>query len=92
MGGDAMGKVWGFLGQAKNRAILGWIGSGLAVAAAGAWAVVTFAFPDRPAASGTGVACAQQGIAAGRDASHNTVTVNGAGGAGSLACADAGRN
>lgn len=85
--------LWTFVGQERNRAVLGWVGSGLVVLATGLWAVITFAFPDKPSAPALPTtACAQQGIAAGRDAAHNSITINGTGGAaGSLACADAAR-
>src|SRR4051794_24728508 len=85
--------LWALIENPKRRAILSWIGSGVAVAAAGLWAVVTFAFPEKRAAPAPTVTCAQQGsIAAGRDASHNTITVTAAGTSnsmGSVACGDA---
>ncbi len=93
MGSSAGRRLWAFIGSPKNRAMLSWAGSGVAVAAAGIWAVVTFAFPEKKAPSAPTVACAQQGgVAAGRDASHNTVTVTTTGtgnSTGAIACADA---
>lgn len=93
MGGGAMRSLWAFIGNRKNRTILSWIGSGVAVVAAGLWAVVTFVFPDKEPSKAQTVACAQQGgVAAGRDASHNSVTVTMTGpgnSTGSVACADA---
>lgn len=86
MGGDGRG-VWTFLGQPKNRALLGWVGSGLAAAAAGLWAVVTFLSAPPSAPSRLRAASS---IVGGHDASHNTLTINGAAGGASSACADAG--
>ena len=89
MGNGAGRRLWAFIGSPKHRAMLSWVGSGVVVAAAGIWAVVTFVFPEK---SSPTVACAQQGsVAAGRDASHNTVTVTTTGtgnSTGAIACAD----
>jgi hypothetical protein len=69
--------MWAILSKAKNRAIL-------------SWAVLTYIWPahEKP-----GIVCAQQGsIAAGRNASGNTITNTFSGGAapsgslGSTAC------
>jgi hypothetical protein len=50
-----MQRLWSFLGRKRNRDVLAWIGSGLAVVAIGLWAVFTYAFPaGRPSAGATG--------------------------------------
>ena len=41
---------WGFIGNKRNREILGWLGGGLAVVAAAAWALVVYFFPPHTAA------------------------------------------
>ncbi len=67
-----MNAIWQFLQDRKNRVILGWVGGGVVVVAGGLWTVATFLLSDRAATT----ACAQQGgIAAGRDASGNTITI-----------------
>ena len=83
-----MGSVWAFIRKPNNQRVLSWLGGGGVVAAAGIWAVVTYIWPahDEPKP-----VCAQLGgVAAGRDASGNTVTYNGVAPAGSAAatCAD----
>ena len=91
-----MSSLWSFIANSKNQKTLAWLGSGLVVAAGGAWAVFTYVWPahegGRDAAT---VVCAQQGsVAAGRDASGNTVTFNGNAPSGpgpgsqSVSCAD----
>jgi hypothetical protein len=91
-----MGSLWSFIANSKNQKTLAWLGSGLVVAAGGAWAVFTHIWPAHDAARDAAtVVCAQQGsVAAGRDASGNTVTINGNAPAGSgsgsqsVSCAD----
>lgn len=91
-----MSSLWSFIANSKNQKTLGWLGSGLVVAAGGAWAVFTYVWPahDGAAHDTATVVCAQQGsVAAGRDASGNSVTINGnAPGSGpgsqSVSCAD----
>jgi hypothetical protein len=81
-----MGSLWSFIANSKNQKTLGWLGSGLVVAAGGAWAVFTYVWPahDGAAHDTATVVCAQQGsVAAGRDASGNTVNYNGNAPAGS---------
>jgi hypothetical protein len=71
--------LWSFLTNRKNQQTLSWLGGGLVVAATGIWALVTFFWPahEKPADQAA-IICAQQGgVAAGRDASHNTITING---------------
>jgi hypothetical protein len=74
-----MGGLWSFLSTSKNQKTLSWIGGGLVVVASGAWAVFTYLWPhEGPSAEGPKIVCAQPGgVAAGRDASGNTITVNG---------------
>jgi len=83
-----MSYIWDFVRKPSNQRLLSWLGGGGAVAAAGIWAVVIYIWPahDEPK-----VVCAQQGsVAAGRNASGNTVTYNGGAPAGGSAvtCAD----
>jgi hypothetical protein len=83
-----MGSVWTFMRKPSNQRLLSWLGGGGAVAAAGIWAVVTYLWPAHESPK---VVCAQQGgIAAGRDASSNTVNYNGGTpvGGGAATCAD----
>jgi hypothetical protein len=88
MEGAHMGSVWNFVRKPSNQRLLSWLGGGGAVAAAGIWAVVTYLWPAHESPKAV---CAQQGgIAAGRDASGNTVNYNGGAPAagGAAACAD----
>lgn len=80
-----MDSLWSFIAKSKNQKILSWLGGGLVVAAAGAWAVVTYVWPSHDAARDAAtVVCAQQGsVAAGRDASGNITNYNGNAPAGS---------
>jgi hypothetical protein len=83
-----MDSVWTFIRKPNNQRLLSWLGGGGAVAAAGIWAVVTYLWPAHESPK---TVCAQQGsVAAGRDASGNTVTYNGGApaGGGTAICAD----
>jgi hypothetical protein len=83
-----MASVLTFIRKPSNQRLITWLGGGGAVAAAGIWAVVTYIWPAHDASKAV---CAQQGgIAAGRDASGNTVTYTGGApaGAGTATCAD----
>jgi hypothetical protein len=83
-----MNSIWRFIRKPSNQRLLSWLGAGGAVGGAGIWAVVTYIWPAHHA---PGVVCAEQGsIAAGRDASGNTVNYNGAvpAGSGTTTCAD----
>jgi hypothetical protein len=76
-----MGKFWSFLLDKANREVLGWIGGGLVVAAAGLWAVIVYVFPpsskSSPSAGATTSAnCG--GIAVGGNVSGSTVTAGNA--------------
>jgi len=83
-----VGSVGAFIRKPSNQRLLSWLGGGGVVAAAGIWAVVTYLWPAHESPKAV---CAQQGgIAAGRDASGNTVNYNGGApaGGGTAACAD----
>jgi hypothetical protein len=70
-----MGSLLAFITKPKNRDMLSWVGGGIVAVAVGAWAMVTYVWPAHEAA---GIVCAQSGgVAAGRDASGNTITYNG---------------
>jgi hypothetical protein len=87
--------LWSFLTNPRNQKTLSWLGGGLVVLASGAWAVVTYIWPSHDKAAGqASIVCAQQGgVAAGRDASHNTITITGGGATATesaqASCADA---
>jgi hypothetical protein len=84
-----VGSVGTFIRKPGNQRLLSWLGGGGAVAAAGIWAVVTYLWPAHETPKAV---CAQQGgIAAGRDASGNTLNYHGSApaGGGAAACADA---
>ena len=89
-----MGALWGFLTKPNNQKTLSWLGGGLIIVAGGAWAVVTYVWPHE---DGPKIVCAEPGgVAAGRDASGNTITINGnaevATGAQKAPCVDAGKS
>lgn len=70
-----MGSLWAFFTKSKNQKTLSWLGGGLVVAAGGAWAVFTYVWPHD---EGPKIVCAEPGgVAAGRDASGNTIIING---------------
>jgi hypothetical protein len=70
-----MGSLWSFLSASKNQKTLSWLGAGLVVVAGGAWAVLTYVWPHE---EGPKIVCAKPGgVAAGRDANGNTITING---------------
>jgi hypothetical protein len=74
-----MGGVWSFLSATKNQKTLSWVGGGLVVVAGGAWAVFTYLWPHEASSpEGPTIVCTQPGgIAAGRDANGNSITING---------------
>lgn len=70
-----MGSLWSFLSASRNQKTVSWLGAGLVVVAGGAWAVFTYVWPHE---EGPKIVCAQPGgIAGGRDANGNTITING---------------
>jgi hypothetical protein len=69
-----MEKLWSFLRRKRNREILGWLGGGLVVAAAGLWAIVVFLFPPS-GKSGVSAECGSNAI--GGNVSGSTVTAGG---------------
>ena len=92
-----MDGVWSFLSAPKNQKTISWIAGGLVVLAGGAWAVFTYVWPhDAPSPEGPKIVCAQPGgIAGGRDANRNTISINGnaqiATGAKQTPCVEAGK-
>lgn len=91
-----MNRIASFVAEPKNRELLSWIGGGLVVLATGTWAVMTYVWPaHNPSSDGKSIICVQQGsVAAGRDASHNTITYSGTapqGGGNTAPCTDAGK-
>jgi hypothetical protein len=70
-----MRELWSVLSAPKNKKTLSSLGAGLVVVAGGAWAVFTYVWPHEESRK---IVCAQQGgVAAGRDANGNTITING---------------
>jgi hypothetical protein len=70
-----MRSLWSFLSIPKNQRTLTLLGGAFAAALTAAWAVFAYVWPHE---EGPKIVCAQQGgVAAGRDASGNTVTING---------------
>jgi hypothetical protein len=92
-----MGSLWSFLSASKNQKTLSWLGPGLVVIAGGAWAVFTYLWPHEASPpEGPKIVCAEPGgVAAGRDANGNTITINGdaqvATGAKQAPCVEAGK-
>ena len=66
-----MTPLWSFIAKPKNRQVLSWVGGGIVVVAAGAWAVVSYIWPahERPK-----IVCEQQGVVVGGNVSGSTVT------------------
>ena len=82
---------WSILSVPKNRKTLAGIWAVLVVVAGGAWEVYKYVWPHE---EGPKIVCAQPGgIAAGRDANGNTITINGTGQAamGTKPCVEAGK-
>jgi hypothetical protein len=77
-----MEKLWSFLRQKRNREVLGWVGGGLVVVAAGLWAVIVYVFPpsSSPSKSSEGAATSANcgGVAVGGNVSGSTVTAGNA--------------
>ncbi len=64
------------IGNPSHRELVSWIGGGIAVIAAGAFAVVKYIVPPRSGEGGTN--CAENAsIAAQGDVSHVTISANG---------------
>ena len=70
-----MGRLWSFLRQKRNREVLGWIGGGVVVVAAGMWTLFTYLVPhdDKKPGAPTVTVVNPSGpvIAPGRDATFN---------------------
>jgi hypothetical protein len=70
-----MGSLWSFLSAPKNQKTLGLLGAALVVAAGGGWEVFKYVWPHE---EGPKIVCAQPGgIAAGRDANGNKLSITG---------------
>lgn len=68
--------MWHFLQNKANRDILGWLGGGLAVLAAGVWAVITYTLPEKqaePNGPGPSVSC---GVGAGGNLTAGDITIS----------------
>lgn len=88
-----MGSLWSFLSPPKKRKAVAGIWAVLIALAGGAWEVYKYVWPHE---EGPKIVCAQQGgVAAGRDANGNTITINGntqvATGAKQAPCVEAGK-
>lgn len=71
--------ICGFINDANNRTILGWIGGGLVIVISGIWAVVTFLLKKKRKTSAPTprVSSTQGGVAAGRDIRDSTIDTRG---------------
>ena len=68
-------KVWSFLSDDKNRAILGWLGGGIAALVGAFWvAFIYFAPPSKPALAPPSVEAKSGGVAIGGNVSGSTIT------------------
>ena len=74
--GSIMNRLWRFLREKRNRAVLGWIGGGLVVLASGIWAVTIYLFPAQKAPEGkpTEVQARCGSVAVGGSVTGSTVT------------------
>jgi hypothetical protein len=70
-----MGLIWTFVRKPSNQRTLAWLGGGVATVVA--TVVIPVVLHFWPANEAPKAVCAQGGIAAGRDASRNTVNNNG---------------
>ncbi len=72
-------RVWTFLGDDKNRKVLGWIGGGIAAVVGALWAAfVYFTPPSKPPPPPASVEAKPGGIAIGGNVSGSTITTGGA--------------
>jgi hypothetical protein len=71
-----MSELWRFVRQKRNREVLGWLGGGLVVVAAGVWAVIIYLspphMPSKPNPINVQANCG--GVAIGGDVAGATVT------------------
>jgi hypothetical protein len=81
-----VGSAWSIISKSSNRQALAWLGGGIVTVATRAWAVVTYVWPSHAPST----VCAQQGsLAAGHNATGNTITYSGqAPVSGATSCAD----
>jgi len=74
-----MGRLWKFLRQERNRQVLGWLGGGLVVLAAGLWTAFVYFFPlhkgAEPKPANVEANCG--GVAIGGNVSGATITTSG---------------
>ena len=76
-------KVWNFLSNDKNRAVLGWIGGGVVVVIGALWAAfVYFVPPSKPVPPPASVEASRGGVAIGGNVTGSTITTGGAANAG----------
>ncbi len=61
-----LASIWAYLQDENNRAMLGWIGSGIVAVVGGLWAVFKFLKKKKSAPAPT-VSASGGGVAAGRD-------------------------
>jgi hypothetical protein len=67
-----LSSIWDFLKDPDNRAIISWVGGGIAVVAAGIWAVIKFVAKNGDQKPSQPIVSADHGgMAAGRDISIN---------------------
>ncbi len=69
---------WRFVKRKNNRVILQWLGGGVVVVAGAVWTVfVFFVHPDAPSpGNGMNVEASGGGVAAGRDITGSTITID----------------
>lgn len=72
-------RVWDFLSNDKNRAVLGWIGGGIVVVISALWAAfVYFEPPSKSVIPPTSVEASRGGVAIGGSVSGSTINTGGA--------------
>lgn len=71
-----MRELWRFIRQRRNREVLGWLGGGLVVAAAGLWAAIVYFFPahNSPEAKPGNVEAHCGGVAIGGNVTGTSIT------------------
>jgi len=70
-----MRKLWELLRQKRNREVLGWLGGGLVVVAAGLWAAIVYFFPpQKPPSTPADVQANCGGVAIGGSVTGTSIT------------------
>jgi len=73
-----MGSFWNWLKDPDNRAILGWLGGGIAVVIGGLWTAIVYVLPlkdSKPEVSpAAAVSASGGGVAVGGNVMNSTVT------------------